>query len=197
MKKSKKVIIALFVLLLLISITCGVLYTSAKYTSSAKGNVSASVAKWHFDVSGEDSYNDTNTIQNLKIAQTCNASTLSDGKIAPGTSGSFDIIINSSKSEVGLDYTVSFSLADSTKALPTNLKFKLDGNDWSYASGISGKINADDETKIKTKTHTITWEWPYETTDGDEADTNDGSSAFNYSFNVQAVGTQVKPSNNN
>lgn len=83
MSKSNKVKIASMVLLLLVVITCSILFTNAKYTSSVNGAVSASVAKWVFNVTGNDSYSSEDTISNIKLAQTCDVKTLTNGKIAP------------------------------------------------------------------------------------------------------------------
>lgn len=195
MKKSKKGAILIALLLLaIIFVVCGILYTNAKYISSTNGNVSASVAKWVFNVTGNDSYATTDTIENLTIAQTCNASTLTNGKIAPGTSGSFDIVVNAETTEVGLDYNVVFTESNGNTTLPTNLKFKLDGSDWNFTDGISGKISSNADSKVVT--HTVTWSWDYETTSGDLADTTDGINSLDYLFNVTATGIQVAPTSN-
>lgn len=192
MKKSNKktiVLIAILLLAIIIAI-CGIIYTNAKYISMANGKISTSIAKWAFNLNGNDTYSSTDTIKNLTIAQTCDEKTLVDGKIAPGTSGSFDIVIDTEGSEVGANYEVKFSLANDN-ALPTNLKFKLDGADWNYTDGISGKIDAD--ASSKEITHTIAWSWDYETENGDTADTTDGTNSLDCSFNITATGIQMKP----
>ena len=91
MKKKRLKVVLLAVLLLTIGISFGVIYTNAKYTSSENGSVSASTAKYVFNVNAKDSFNSTDTLSNLTLAKTCNVNTLTNGKIAPGTSGSFDI----------------------------------------------------------------------------------------------------------
>lgn len=112
-------------------------------------------------------------------------------KLLHGTEGSFDIVIDTTGAEVGVKYDITFKLNGSNTKLPTNLVFKLDGDSWNYADGITGTIDANAESK--TVTHTITWSWPYNTTNGDATDTTDGINAFDYSFTVNAIGTQVKP----
>lgn len=77
------------VLLMIISIVLGLAYTNAKYTSQIAGQISASVAKYVFEVSATDTYSSANTIEKLVLAQTCNNNTLINGKIAPGTSRKF------------------------------------------------------------------------------------------------------------
>ena len=181
--------ISLVVLLLVLGVFCIIIYTNAKYTSTVSKDVSTSVAKYAFDLTGSDSYDLNDTIEDLMLAQTCDETTLVDGKIAPGTSGSFDLVVDCTGAEVGIDYQLTFK-NNSSEKLPTNLKLTLDGADWNFDQVISGTIYANG---TKTATHNIAWSWDYQTADGDEADTLDGQNAFDYSFTVKAVGTQVEP----
>lgn len=189
--------ISLVLLLLIIGITGDIFYTNSKYAASKTGELSAEVAKYVFDISATDSSNESHTIENLVLADTCDETTLANGKIAPGTSGSFDIVVDAEGSEVAINYTVTFK-NNSNNALPTNLKLKLDDKDWTFADGISNTIYVNSDSK--SVTHHITWEWPYETKDendntlaGDLADTQDGINGFNYTFTVTAIGAQVNP----
>lgn len=188
--KRKSVKIVLFVALLLnVGVSLGGMYTNAKYTSTIDGQASASVAKYVFNVNANDSYNATDTIENLTLAQTCNANTLVNGKIAPGTSGSFDIVINAEGSDVAIKYEIYFE-EKNQKELPKNLVIKLDGQEWDF-SKIEDVIAANSESK--TITHTVTWKWEYETEGGDTQDTTDGQNAFDYQYDITVIGTQVKP----
>ena len=81
-----------------------------------KGKGVIEVAKWAFLVNGE-----TASITNINLGKTYTAETLAQNTIAPGTRGSFDIVIDASGSEVGIDYDVKF-LNQTNK--PANLKFK-------------------------------------------------------------------------
>lgn len=192
MKKRNIKVISLVALLLIVGVTFGGIYTNAKYTSSKTGTVSASVAKYVFNVSGKDSYKTSDTLSSLKLAQTCDPTTLVDGKIAPGTSGSFDIVVNTNGADVGVKYDVTF-VNNTTHNLPTNLKFTLDGTNWNYTNGIHGTIDANNVGQEIT--HTINWVWDYGTgvASADAADTTDGQNAFDYSFAITALGTQVRP----
>ena len=122
-----------------------------------------------------------------------------DGKIAPGTRGSFQIIVDGTGSDVGIDYKIKFS-NESSK--PQNLKFYY--NDTQYNSildleeDLSGTIAASDTNKERTLT--IDWEWQYETGDNpteiasnDKIDTQNAQEIANYTFNVTVSGTQVAP----
>lgn len=187
-RKSVKIIL-LAALILIVGVSFGTMYTNAKYTSTVTGQASASVAKYVFNVSAKDSYKTADTISNLTLAKTCNASTLANGKIAPGTSGSFDIILNANGSDVAIGYEVTFA-AKNTNKLPTNLKLKLDGADWDFSKKITGTINAGTTEDVK---RTVTWNWEYETEGGDTQDTIDGQSAFNFVYDITVIGTQVRP----
>ncbi len=194
---KKRRLISLILILLIVFISLSIVYTNAKYTTTFDGRVSTSVAKYVFDITATDSYNSTNTIENLVLAETCDEKTLVDGNIAPGTSGSIDLLLNATGSEVGIGYEVTFANI-SEHELPTNLVLKLDGKKWNTNDKITGTIdaNATDKTVIRR----IEWSWDYETKDeansvvaGDTADTNDGINAFDYVFEVTAKGTQVEP----
>ena len=63
---------------------------------------------------------------------------------------------------------------------------------------LSGRINANDENKIRTLN--IEWEWKYETGDNeqdiannDKIDTEDAKDISQYTFNVIVSWTQVEP----
>ena len=132
------------------------------------------------------------------MADTYDQTTLIDGKIAPGTSGSFDLVIDATGAEVGVDYKVDFQ-NETNK--PTNLKFTYNNQTLDeieeYEEFFKGTIDANDENK--TRTLTVEWEWPYETgTDteiiaNDEVDTAEGLSALDYTFDVVVTGTQIVP----
>ena len=144
---KKKRLISLILILLIVFISLSIVYTNAKYTSTVNGNVTTSVAKYVFDITATDSYNSTNTIENLVLAETCDEKTLVDGNIAPGTSGSIDLVLNATGSEVGIGYEVTFANI-SEHELPTNLVLKLDGENWDTDKKITGTIdaNANDKT---------------------------------------------------
>ena len=177
------------VLLLVVGASLGGMYTNAKYTSTVYGKATASVARYVFNVSADNTYESKKTFNDLVLAQTCDVSKLVNGKIAPGTSGSFDILLDAKGSDVGIKYNVTFTEKNGN-TLPTNLVLKLDGKNWEFTDGIEGTINAGTQTNVK---HTISWEWKYETTGGDAQDTIDGRNAFDYEYVITAVGTQVEP----
>ena len=193
MKKNKKVlIIALVLLAITLSFIGG--RTFSKYIAEVNGSGTADIANWVFKVNGQE-----DSVQNVNLLSTYNNETLVNNKVAPGTSGSFNIVIDATGSEVGVDYDVTF-LNESEK--PQNLVFMYDDTKYStiqdLEQDLSGTINANDENK--TRTITIDWEWQYETGDNeneiaqnDEIDTQNAKQIENYNFDIRVTGTQVTP----
>lgn len=193
MKKSKKRIILLLLLLLLLVfmfLLGGGSYS--KYLTQVEGKGVIEVAKWAFLVNGE-----TASITNINLARTYKPETLAQNTIAPGTSGSFDIKIDTTGSDVGINYDVKFQ---NEKSKPQNLVFTYDGhtvaNIKELEQFLAGTIDANSEEKVKTMT--IEWSWPYETGSladekavQDVEDTNDGKLLEQYSFDIIVTGTQV------
>ena len=139
----------------------------------------------------------------ILLADTYDQDTLINGRIAPGTRGSFDLVIDASDAEVGVKYEVDF---ENETNKPSNLKFKykdrvLDEIE-DYEEFFTDIIDADDTNK--TRTLTVDWEWAYETEnndntleENDKVDTDEGLEALDYSFDIIVTGTQVIPSQNN
>ena len=197
MKKSKKRIILLIILLILLVfmfLLGGGSYS--KYITQVEGKGVIEVAKWAFLVNGE-----TASITNINLAKTYKPETLAQNTIAPGTKGSFDIKIDTTGSEVGINYDVKFQ---NEKSKPQNLIFTYNGqvatNIKELEQHLIGTIEADSNEKVKIMT--IEWNWPYETGNTsneklvqDIEDTNDGKLLEQYSFDIIVTGTQVNPIN--
>ncbi len=191
---NKKKIIALVVILLLIILSfCGG-KTYSKYVAQVKGEGIAQVAKWSFLVNGQEEQ-----AQTINLNSTYNNETLVNNKIAPGTTGQFEIVIDGTGSEVGIDYTVQFQ-EKSNK--PQNLKFIYENREYNSIKELenilSGNIEATEGNKVRTIL--IKWKWDYETGKGaeeisanDKIDTKNGKEISNYSFDVIVQGTQAIP----
>lgn len=193
MKKNKKI---LFVILILLAIILSFIggKTFSKYMSQVQGSGTAEIANWVFKVNGTE-----DLVKNVDLLSTYNNETLIDNKVAPGTSGSFDIIIDATGSEVGVDYKVKF-LNETEK--PQNLIFIYNDNEYAtiqeLQEDLSGTINADEDNK--TRTITINWKWQYETGENeneinqnDIIDTQNAKDFENYTFDINVIGTQVMP----
>lgn len=194
MNRKKLLIIISIILAIILSFLGG--KTFSKYIAEVKGSGTAEVASWSFKVNGKD-----DIVQAINLLSTCNDETLIDNKIAPGTSGTFDIVVDATGSDVGVNYKVQF-LNESQK--PQNLKFIYEDEEYStiqeLQENLTGTINANDEEK--TRTITINWEWAYQTgsnqteiNNNDIIDTEDAKNISNYTFDVNVIGTQVMPNN--
>ena len=160
----------------------------AKYIASINNKTaSAEVAKWAFQ---DENMNAT---LSCPLDTTYDPNTLVAGKIAPGTKGTCEIKLSNKLSEVGVDYTITVSNATG----PANLIFKTsEGTTITSGGSFKGKLTPGQDAQ----TVKIDWEWPYETANGDDADTLDGRTAagkaangtktMNVTFNVSGVQTQ-------
>ena len=191
---KKKTALLVICLLLAIILSFMIGKTFSKYISEVKGTGTAEIANWVFKVNGKE-----DAIQNVNLLSTYNNETLINNKVAPGTSGSFNIVVDATGSEVGVDYAIQF-LNESEK--PQNLIFTYDDQQYTtiqdLEKDLSGTINANDENK--TRTITIYWEWQYQTGENeneinqnDIIDTNNAKQLENYTFDICVAGTQVMP----
>lgn len=191
-KRKKVIIVSSILIIMLLAFIGGQAY--AKYISQVRGNGIAEIATWSFKVNGQKEQ-----VQEIKLVSTYNSETLVNNKIAPGTSGSFNIIVDATGSEVGIKYNIKFA-EESNK--PQNLKFVYGGKEYDsikqLGDELSGTIAANDENKARTIN--IQWKWNYETGSSAEQinandiiDTNDAISIANYTFQVIVTGTQVEP----
>lgn len=168
--------------------------TFSKYLSEIQGSGTAEIANWVFKVNGKE-----DSVQSVNLLSTYHNETLINNKVAPGTKGSFNIVIDATGSEVGVDYEVKF-LNETQK--PQNLVFKYNNQEYAtiqeLEEDLSGTINANEENK--TRTITINWEWQYETgnneneiAQNDKIDTQNAKDLENYTFDIHVIGTQVMP----
>ena len=124
-RKSQASRLGVLALALTLVTTCLTGGTMAKYVTEVTGNATAAVAAWSFKVNNEET-----TMTNIDLGSTANRTAyvtddIKEGVIAPGTSGSFDIVIDGSGSEVGVDYKLNIAAADGT-TLPSDLTFTTD-----------------------------------------------------------------------
>ena len=192
-KKKKTLLIIAILSSLLLAFIGGQSYS--KYVSQITGTGVADVATWSFKVNGSEEERQTIPLNLTSY----NPAFLKENTIAPGTKGSFDIIVDATESEVGIDYKVEF---ESENNKPTNLIFYYKEQKYTSLAELQkelkGTIKADEETKMITLK--ISWEWKYETGENEESiknndkiDTNEGKTLQNYKFNVNVIGTQVQP----
>ncbi|CDE14679.1 putative uncharacterized protein [Clostridium sp. CAG:470] len=191
-KKTKIVLIVIVIAVILVSFIGGQAY--AKYMSKITGNGVGEIAQWRFKVNENEE-----KMQTISLNSTIYNFTLANGRIAPGTAGSFEINIDGSGAGVAIFYTVNFQ---NETEKPKNLKFKYDGKEFESIEllnhWIVGTIHGD--TDAQQRSFIIEWEWPYETgntpeeiAENDERDTIDAKNISDYRFDVVVTGTQVQP----
>lgn len=184
MKNDNRLVkFTVFVLLLTIIAISLVSGTFAKYTSTATGSDTATVAKWSIVLNDDEEMATTtpatvtfdlfNTVKDTDATSTETDVATVDGKtlIAPGTSGAFELKIEN-KSEVTAQYSIVFDV-DNT-AIP--LEFKVGDGEWTEGSITA--VAAADATKLAAKsgvaTVNVQWRWVYEATENaDTANTAD------------------------
>lgn len=195
LKKSKKIVLLLVAIVTIIfSFIGGQSY--AKYMSKVTGQGTADIASWSFKVNENEE-----KMQTISLKSRQNNSTLLNNKIAPGTDGEFQIKLDATGTDVGINYAIKF---ENETRKPTNLKFTYDGKKYNSLSDLqkdlTGIINADEQEKNKTLT--IGWNWKYETgstqqeiTANDLIDTKEAKEINSYTFDIVISGTQVTPDN--
>lgn len=201
MKKQRRntTMATVILLMLLVSIATTILLgrTFAKYTSSATGTDTATVAKWSFKVGNKEIATteaqtiDINLFSTIKDSDlTSDEEHVASGKIAPGTSGSFDLTVENS-SEVAAKYAISLEITEGA-SLPIKYAVKTDGtqpaeSDW------KDTIDSVSETEIavgKTGDAKVYWKWAF---DGDDTATGIAAreSATKVTVKATVTATQV------
>lgn len=182
----KKGFMMTFALLL---VAVGAYYVSgtyARYTEQVTSVGTATIAKWGFT-------DDNPATFEIKLDETnLDATTLVNERIAPGTTGTFDIAINNATTETAVDVNITIAKEN----VPTNLKFYTDNTYTTEFSdtGLNATLAAKDAVGL---TKTVYWKWVYNETPEatrDENDTTDGKAAGDMTVTLTIVGTQAKPS---
>ncbi len=192
-KRSRIVSLGVLALTLTMMSTCLMGATMARYVTEVTGSATAAVAAWSFKANEGET-----TFTNIDLGATgkrnaYNETDVAAGVIAPGTSGKFDIAIDGSGSEVGIDYVVTIASADET-TLPDDLKFKIDNTDYTLASEKTGTIDYAIGADSMKKTITVNWEWAFGENDTAEENKNDNKSADNdWKLNIAITGKQTTP----
>ena len=171
--KEKNII--LFVLLGTLLCLFGIAGASySLYKSSPRGKSMGSIANWNFTANGSSS--------TFAINLATNATNASDGKIMPGSYGSFDIKLDATGTDTDVNCKITF---ENIIGKPDNLNFYLDSD---YSQKIELETDAIKDVikfgKNITKTITIYWKWDYE--GNDNAFQNSA-----LSFDIVIVGSQI------
>lgn len=192
--KNKRRIVLLIVLIVAVLLSFFVGHTYAKYMAKVTGQGTVDIAGWNFTVNEKE-----DKIQTISLKSTINNETLINNKVAPGTEGDFQIRIDATGTEVGVNYSIKF---ENETEKPKNLKFTYDGKIYSSLDELqkvlTGIINANDENKSKVLT--IGWNWKYQTgiTEAEIkanniVDTQDAKKISDYTFDIVVSGIQLSP----
>ena len=192
---------------LTVASSCIVGGTLAKYTTTVAGTGSAIVAKWAPSFKTGTNGGSFSDSIDVKLTDTTLNSKVVNGKIAPGTDGSFSVQVSSGATEVEFKYSVSISdLANR----PANLKFYEDSG---FATELTEtsvgvyELSSNDTMAINgaDQTMTVYWKWPYDVSgeassaaeSRDAADSDTGNkataseAAATMTFKVNCTATQV------
>lgn len=120
--------------------------------------------------------------KDIYLADTINPNTLIREKIAPGTEGTFEILLESNTKK---NYQIKF---ESKNNKPENLNFQIEGKDRKYKrledmeQELKGELN-------ENKRIMIHWKWEYEKdSTQDLQDTKDGKIIKQYNFTIYVIG---------
>lgn len=178
-------------LVLTLMTTCLTGGTLAKFVTEVEGTATATVAAWEFKATGKDK----DTLTSIDMGRTAyTEDTIKEGVIAPGTQGSFDIVLDGSGSGVGIEYVVTINKSSEADAsdLPDDLVFKVDSSEYILGDKIEGTIDYAEGDTAMQKTITVNWEWDYGQDDTAAANDN-GYAGKTWKLDIKATGTQIKP----
>mgnify|MGYP000631074347 FL=1 len=181
-KTVKFMALVLFVTILAIILVSG---TYAKYTTSATGSDTATVAKWSIKLGNEDIAKSTektftidlfSTITNTDGSEEKNVKKTDGTLIAPGTMGSFTLASLKNESEVNAKYSVTYTLSNESGVPLEFTTNKDDESSWKSdftAVNVSNEALATDATAT---TATVYWRWAFtKDTARDTSDTTLGT----------------------
>lgn len=120
-KLAKFMALVLLVTLLAVILVSG---TYAKYTTAVSAKDTATVARWNITLNGEDISKGTQKTLKLGLFDTINdtdftseESDVTAGKIAPGTTGKFEIAKLINNSDVNAQYKITYSIDNNNNIL--------------------------------------------------------------------------------
>lgn len=132
-----------------------------------------------------------NTVfKNINLSETINKQTLIHEKIAPGTRGNFNIVLEANKNS---RYKILFN---SINEKPQNLKFKANRDNKEIGNAntleelqkyLTGYIRKDEKIDIR-----IDWYWEFENNEeANKQDTKDAQYIKKYQFDINAIGEEI------
>lgn len=165
--------------------------TFARYTSTANGEATATVAKWAIAMKANETAPVNDKIE-IDLKNTNPDVVMTENKIGPGASGTIELVIDGTGSEVGYSYKV---VADSSALNGIPLVFtEADGSPVTISSDASapteietGEVALGDVGTAKT----ITLNWKWDNTSTNDADTTLGTAATVGKLNFKVTAEQL------
>lgn len=219
MKKNKFMRIASVLLIVTLLSTSVISGTFAKYTTSATGSDSATVAKWGVKITANGTtFAKQYATDDSSVASTIANSVVRAGSnlIAPGTKGNMVKMTLTGTPEVAVkvSYEATITLENwvsddsNTYYCPLEIKIgddTLKGSSYTsttdFANAIKEKVAAysanysagTDLSNTTVKTPEISWSWPFSTDGNDAKDTylGDAENAASISISVKTTVTQI------
>ena len=158
------------------------LFSQNNQSQIKKNDKEKQVNQYYFNFSNE---NEIST--NISLLETINQKKLINEKIAPGTEGEFELILQANKD---INYQIEFT---SQNVKPKNLTFSIKGKNKRYqrieelTQELQGNVYRNEFKKI-----IIQWIWSYETDiEQDIEDTKDGETLKDYRFYINAIGKEI------
>lgn len=202
-KRSNVARLGVLVLALTLITTCLVGGTLARYVTEVDGSAKAVVAKWAFDAKNSNKTIATESFV-IDLGDTTNRSAypttdIKEGVIAPGTTGSFDIVLDGTGSEVGIDYTVKLAAKAGSPAMPDDMVFSFapitDSNKGVKLASLTDETGTIDYTAAANgmqKTITVYWSWAFD--ENDTATANDNTyQGLTWLMDITVTGKQTAP----
>lgn len=205
-KKKNAGLTALIALLLVITTvaSCIGIYAWAKYITSQSGNATAEIAKWNFNLKlNKGDGVSTDTAGPIDLADTIDFTHVKSGTIAPGTNGQFQVIIDTTGTEVDLQYDVTIAISN----CPRNITFsRVDENNVTTVLSAGGASNNSRSRTLSFSKYlhakptnengrhveTITWNWPYSSNADENWDARDNEdNGLQVTMNITARGTEM------
>ncbi len=114
LNNKKKIIFFLCICLVIVILVYKILQTYAVFYSEMNGAVNVGKGKWVIKVNNKDITQGTDNSFTIDSVQADANSHVKEGNLAPGLSGSFEIVIDPSQTDVSIRYDVTLNTENMT-----------------------------------------------------------------------------------
>lgn len=134
MNKKFKILVLILIVLMIAYI---LLNTYSKYNSEADATIEQDVGRWNIKINGTDVTSTYGTPAEFEINnfEWDESSHVTEGKVAPGMKGRFEISIDPKDTDVSIEYSIKIDNSRFTESNDINLKIKkiiLDGEEYEF-----------------------------------------------------------------